>query len=45
MLHCGNEFGMEVCSFHFKFNDMVPKKDRIISSSFFGAVKYTCLGT
>ena len=34
MLHCGNEFRMEVCSFCFKFDDMVPRKSKIISSSF-----------
>ena len=45
MLHCGNEFRMEVCSFRFKFDDKVPRKGKIISSSFFGAVKYTCFGT
>ena len=45
MLHCGNEFRMEVCSFRFKFDDIVPRKGKIISSSFFGAVKYTCFGT
>ena len=41
MLHCGNEFRMEVCSFRFKFGDMVPRKGKIISSSLFGAVEYT----
>ena len=25
MLHCGNEFRMEVCSFRFKFDDIVPR--------------------
>ena len=44
MLHCGNEFRMEVCSFCFKFDDIVPRKGKIISSSFFGAAKYTCFG-
>ena len=39
MLHCGNEFRMEVCSFQFKFDGMVPRKGKIISSSFFGAIK------
>ena len=34
MLHCGNEFQMEVYSFCFKFDDMVPRKSKIISSSF-----------
>ena len=41
MLYCGNEFRIEVCSFHLKFDDMVPRTGRIISGSFFGAVKYT----
>ena len=45
MLQCGDEFRMEVCSFCFEFNDMVLRKGRIISSSFFVAVKYTCFGT
>ena len=45
MLHCGNEFRINVYSFCFKFDDMAPRKGRIISSSFFGAAKYTCLGT
>ena len=45
MLQCGDEFRMEVCSFCFEFNDMVPRKGRIISSSFFVAVKYTCFRT
>ena len=45
MLHCGNEFQMEVCTFHFKFDDMVPRKGKIITSSFFGAVEYICFGT
>ena len=45
MLQCGDEFRMEVCSFCFEFNDMVPRKGRIISSSFFVSVKYTCFGT
>ena len=45
MLHCGNEFEKEVCSFPFKLDDMAPRKGRIIRSSFFGAVKYTCFGT
>ena len=35
-----NWFRMEVCSFHFKFDDMVPRKGEIISSSFFGDVEY-----
>ena len=29
MLHCGNEFEKEVCSFPFKFDDMVPRKGRL----------------
>ena len=41
MLCCGNAFRMEVCSFHLKFDDMVPRKGKIISGSFFGAAKYT----
>ena len=45
MLHCGNELPMEVCSFCFEFGDVVSRKDKIISSSFFVAVKYTCFGT
>ena len=45
MLHCGNEFQLEVCTFHFKFDDMVPRKGKIITSSFFGAVEYICFGT
>ena len=46
MLHCGNEFRMEVSSFCFKFDDVVPRKGKvIISSSFFGAVEYICFGT
>ena len=45
MLHCGNEFRMEVCSFCFKFDDIVPRKGKIISISFFGAFEYTCFGT
>ena len=45
MLHCGDEFRMEVCSFWFEFDDMVPRKGRIISSSFFVPVKCTCFGT
>ena len=45
MLHCGNEFRMEVCSFCCKFDDLALKKGRSITSSFFGAVKYTCSGT
>ena len=42
MLHCGNEFRMEVCSSRFKFDDMVPRKGKIISSSFYVAVEYIC---
>ena len=42
MLHCGDEYRMEVCSFRFKFDDIVSRKGKIISSSFFGAVKYIC---
>ena len=34
---------MEVCSFRFKFDDIVPRKGKIISSSFFGAVKITLM--
>ena len=45
MLHCGNEFRMEVCSFCFKFDGMIPRKSEIISSSFSGAVEYICFGT
>ena len=45
MLYCGNEFRMGGCSFHFIFDDMIPKKGRIISSSFFGAVRYSCFET
>ena len=45
MLHCANEFWMEPCSFHFKFYDMLAREGKITSSSFFGAVKYTCFGT
>ena len=45
MLHFDNEFRMEVCSFGFKFDDMVPRKGKIISSSFYGAVEYICFGT
>ena len=45
MLHCGNEFWKEVWSFRFKFDDMIPRKGKIISSSFFGAVGYVCFGT
>ena len=45
MLHCGNEHWMEVCSFYFEFDVMVPGKGIIIISSFFGAVRYTCFGT
>ena len=45
MLPCGNEFRMEVCSFRFKFDDMVPRKGRIIGSSIFEVVKYTYFGT
>ena len=45
MLHCGNELPIEVYSFYFEFGDVVSKMDRIISSSFFVAVKYTCFGT
>ena len=44
MLHCGNELPIEGYSFCFKFGDAVSKKDRIISSSFFVAVKYTGFG-
>ena len=44
MLHCGKKPGMDVCWFCFKFDGMAPRKARIISSSFFGAVKYTCFG-
>ena len=40
MLPCGNEFWMEPCSFHFEFYDMLERKGKIISSSFFGTVKY-----
>ena len=45
MLHCNDEFGMDVCGFCFTFDDMFPRKRRIISRSFFGAIKYTCFGT
>ena len=45
MLHCGDEFQVEVGSFYFKFDDMFPRKGRIIISSFFGAVRYTYFGT
>ena len=45
MLHCGDEFRMEVCSFWFEFDDMVPRKGKVISSSFFVPVKCTCFGT
>ena len=34
-----------ICSFRFKFDDMVPRNGNIISSSFFGAVEFTCFGT
>ena len=44
MLHSGNDFWMKVSSFCFKFDDMVPRKDKIISSSLFGAAKYICFG-
>ena len=39
MLHCGNEFRMEVCSFRFGFDDIVPRNGKIISSSFSGAIE------
>ena len=45
MLHCDNEFQMDVCSFRFKIEDMAPRNGKTISSSFFGAVEYTCFGT
>ena len=45
MLHCDNQFRMEVCSFRFKFYEMISRKGKIISSSLFGAVKYTYFGT
>ena len=45
MLHCGNEFQMEVCSFRFKFDDMVPGNGKIITGLFFGAVEYVCFET
>ena len=45
VLHCGNEFRMEVCNFCFKFDDMFPRKGNIISSSIFEVVEYTCFGT
>ena len=44
MLPCGNEFRMGVCSFCFKFDNMVPRKGRIIGSSIFEVVKYTYFG-
>ena len=43
MLDCGNEFQMEVCSFCLKFDDMVPRMGKIISSSFFGFVNILVL--
>ena len=30
MLHCGNEFRMEVCSFRFKLDDIVPRNGKIL---------------
>ena len=45
ILHCFNEFRMVVCNFRLKFDDMVPRKGKIISSSFLGAVEYTYFGT
>ena len=39
MLHCSNEFQMEVCSFCFKFDEMVPRNGNIISGSFSGAAE------
>ena len=45
MLRWGNEIPIEVYSFYSKFGDMVSRIDRIISRSFFVAVKYNCFGT
>ena len=45
MLHCGNELPIEVYSFYSKFGDTVSRIKKIISSSFFVTVKYTCFGT
>ena len=41
MLHCGNEIRMDVCSFCFKFDVMVPRRVKLLVANFFGAVKYT----
>ena len=45
MLNYGNEFWMWVCCFCFKFDHMVPRKGKIISSSCFGAFEYILFGT
>ena len=44
MLHCRNELSIEVYSFYSKFGGTFSIIDRIISSSFFVAVKYTSFG-
>ena len=45
MFPCGNVFQMEVCSFYFTLDEMVPRKSKIIISFFLGAVESICLGT
>ena len=35
MLHCDKQFRMEICSFCFKFDDMVPRKARSMAAPFF----------
>ena len=34
MLHCGNEFGMEVCSFHFKLMTWFQKRIGLLVAPF-----------
>ena len=45
MLHCGNEFLMQVLNFHFKLDDIIPRYGSIIKSSFLGTVGITFFGT
>ena len=39
------EWKFAVFTLNMMTDDMVPRNGKIISSSFFGAVEYTCFGT
>ena len=41
MLHCGNSFLKQVLDFRFKLDDIVPRYEKSIKSSFLGTVGIT----